>query len=164
VEIRDATEAEHDEIGRVTAEAYRGLVRDETYLARIADVGERATRTQILVATDDDGSILGSLTLELARRVNPDDDPLEAHRAHIRMLGVAPSAQGRGIGTALMLEAERRAREAGKTEMTLHTTEWMRAAQALYDGLGYARVPDEVFPDGFVLLGYRKELGAASVD
>jgi ribosomal protein S18 acetylase RimI-like enzyme len=164
VHIREATEAEHDEIGRVTADAYRGLVKDESYLARIADVGERATRTQILVAVDDDGRILGSLTLELAERVNPDDDELEAHLAHIRMLGVAPDAQGRGIGKALMVDAERRARAAGKTEMTLHTTEWMRAAQALYDGLGYERMPDEVFPDGFVLLGYRKELGAVSED
>jgi ribosomal protein S18 acetylase RimI-like enzyme len=164
MEIREATEAEHDEVGRVTADAYRGLVKDESYLARIADVGERATRTRILVAIDDGGAILGSLTLELERRVNPDDDPLEAHLAHIRMLGVAPAAQGGGIGTALMVEAERRARAAGKTEMTLHTTRWMRGAQALYDGLGYERLPDEVLPDGFVLLGYRKELGAASDD
>lgn len=159
--IREATEAEHDEVGRVTADAYRGLVKDESYLARIADVGGRATRTQILVAVDD-GAVLGSLTLEVETRVNPDDDPLDERVAHIRMLGVAPAAQGRGIGTALMVEAERRARAAGKTEMTLHTTRWMRGAQALYEGLGYERLPDEVLPDGFVLLGYRKELGAAS--
>src|SRR4029077_12980883 len=116
MEIREATEAEHDEVGRVTADAYRGLVKDESYLARIADVGERATRTQILVAVDDQGSVLGSLTLELERRVNAEDDPLDTRVAHIRMLGVAPAAQGRGIGTALMVEAERRARAAGKTQ------------------------------------------------
>jgi ribosomal protein S18 acetylase RimI-like enzyme len=161
MEIREATAGEHDEIGRVTADAYRGLVRDETYLARIADVTDRAHRTEILVAVED-GTILGSLTLELTTRVNADDDPLEAHRAHIRMLGVAPDAQGRGVGTALMREAERRAAAAGKREMTLHTTKRMAAAQALYAGLGYERASEEVFPDGFVLLGYRKVLGAAS--
>ena len=161
VEIREALEREHDEIGRVTAEAYRDFVRDESYLERIADVADRATRTQILVATDGD-AIVGSLTLELSTRVNADDDPLEAHRAHIRMLGVAPAAQGRGVGRALMREAERRAVDAGKREMTLHTTERMRAAQAMYASLGYERMPDEILPDGFVLLGYRKELGSAS--
>jgi len=161
MDIREATEAEHAEAGRVTAEAYRGLVRDETYLARIADVADRAARTVILVAVDD-GAIVGSLTLELSRRVNPSDDPLENHRAHIRMLGVLPDAQGRGIGRALMLEAESRARAAGKTEMTLHTTQHMEAARAMYAALGYEQTPDEVLPDGFVLLGYRKELGAAS--
>jgi ribosomal protein S18 acetylase RimI-like enzyme len=38
----------------------------------------------------------------------------------------------------------------------------MTAAQALYDRLGYERMSEEVFPDGFVLLGYRKVLDAAS--
>ena len=161
MEIREATPEEHVEAGRVTAAAYEGLVRDPSYLARIADVADRATRTVVLVAVDD-GTIVGSLTLEVARRVNPRDDPLEAHRAHIRMLGVAPGHQGRGIGTALMDVAEARAREAGKTEITLHTTEPMTTARAMYAGRGYERMPDEVLPDGFVLLGYRKELGAAS--
>src|SRR5215217_884909 len=161
MEIREASADEHDEIGRVTADAYRGLVRDEAYLARIANVAERAHRTEILVAAED-GRILGSLTLELTTRVNADDDPLEAHRAYIRMLGVAADAQGKGVGTALMREAERRAAEAGKHEMTLHTTQRMTAAQALYDRLGYERMSEEVFPDGFVLLGYRKVLDAAS--
>jgi hypothetical protein len=32
----------------------------------------------------------------------------------------------------------------------------------MYDGLGYVRGDDEVLPDGFVLMGYRKELGADS--
>lgn len=161
MEIREATGDEHDEIGRVTADAYRGLVRDETYLARIADVAERAHRTEILIAAEN-GRILGSLTLELTTRVNADDDPLEAHRAHIRMLGVAADAQGKGVGTALMREAERRAVAEGKREMTLHTTQRMTAAQALYEQLGYERMSEEVFPDGFVLLGYRKVLDAAS--
>jgi ribosomal protein S18 acetylase RimI-like enzyme len=161
MEIREATAAEHAEAGRITAAAYEGLVRDAGYLERIADVADRAPRTVVLVAVED-GAIVGSLTLELAGRVNVRDDPLEAHRAHIRMLGVAPDHQGRGIGTALMRDAEARARAAGKTEITLHTTEPMAVARAMYAGLGYERDADEVLPDGFVLMGYRKELGADS--
>ena len=161
MEIREATPDEHAEAGRVTAAAYQGLVRDPAYLERIAAVADRALHTDVFVAIEE-GEIVGSLTLELSRRVNLRDDPLEAHRAHIRMLGVAPAHQGRGIGSALMHEAEARARAAGKREITLHTTEPMAAARAMYAGLGYERSPDEVLPDGFVLLGYRKELGAAS--
>ena len=141
VEIREALEREHDEIGRVTAEAYRDFVRDESYLQRIADVADRATRTQILVATDG-GAIVGSLTLELSTRVNADDDPLESHRAHIRMLGVAPAAQGRGVGRALMREAERRAVDAGKREMTLHTTERILGYAVRKHGIDPARFRD----------------------
>jgi ribosomal protein S18 acetylase RimI-like enzyme len=159
--IREATTAEHAEAGRVTAAAYQGLVRDPSYLERIADVADRARRTIVLVAVED-GAIVGSLTLEVSGRVNARDDPLETHRAHIRMLGVAPGHQGRGIGTALMREAEARARAAGKTEITLHTTAPMSAARAMYTGLGYERGPDEVLPDGLVLLGYRRVLGADS--
>jgi ribosomal protein S18 acetylase RimI-like enzyme len=162
VEIRAAKPGEHAEAGRVTAAAYEGLVRDPSYLDRIADVADRASRTEVLVAVDR-GAIVGSLTLELSRRVNARDEALEAHRAHIRMLGVAPRDQGRGIGTALMDEAETRAREAGKTEITLHTTEPMTTARAMYARRGYERLPDEMFPDGFVLMGYRKLLDAGSV-
>jgi hypothetical protein len=35
----------------------------------------------------------------------------------------------------------------------------MRAAQAMYEALGFERMEDRVFPDGFVLLGYQKRLG-----
>jgi ribosomal protein S18 acetylase RimI-like enzyme len=52
-----------------------------------------------------------------------------------------------------------RARERGKACVTLHTTHRMRAAQAMYEGLGFRRLPDRTFPDGFVLLTYEKAIG-----
>ena len=166
IDIREATPAEHAEAGRVTADAYREFVGPddadwERYLARIADVAGRASRTTILIAVGS-GRILGSLTLELEGRVRDDEDeefrPLEPEEAHIRMLGVDPTARGRGVARALMAESERRAVASGKTVLTLNTTRRMRAARAMYEGLGYERDEDTVFPDGFVLLGYRKRL------
>ena len=77
------------------------------------------------------------------------------------MLGVDPAAP-RGVARALMAESEAQARAAGKTLMTLNTTRRMKAAQAMYQRLGYERTEDTVFPDGFVLLGYmtpRPKLG-----
>jgi ribosomal protein S18 acetylase RimI-like enzyme len=167
-EVREARPEEYEEAGRVTAEAYLEFAVPggsdwPAYLARIADIGERASRTTILVAVED-GRILGSLTLELEDRVADwdDDPPLRAGEAHIRMLGVDPAARVRGVGAGLMRGAEARARAAGKTYVSLHTTEKMVAAQKMYASLGYERSPDHVFPDGFVLLGYRKELDATS--
>ena len=166
MEVRVALPEEHDAAGRVTADAYREFVRPgdddwKRYLARIADVGERADRTSIVVAVED-GRVLGSLTLELEGRVRDEGDvdhrPLAVGEAHIRMLGVDPSARRRGIARTLMAEAERLARDAGKREITLNTTERMEAAQRMYEALGYERIEDTVFPDGFVLLGYRKRL------
>ena len=166
IEVREATVDEHAEAGRVTAEAYREFVRPgdsdwNRYLQRIADVTDRAGRTTVLIAIEE-GAILGSLTLELQGRVRDESDeehrPLAPEEAHIRMVGVAPTARGRGVARRLMAAAERAAREAGKTRMTLNTTERMRAAQAMYERLGYERTEDTVFPDGFVLLGYTKGL------
>jgi len=165
IEIREATPDDYAEAGRVTALAYREFVPAdddgdwERYLARMADVGERAERTHILIAVEG-GQIRGTVTLELDGRVGDwdGDPPLRPGEAHIRMLGVDPAARARGVGTELMAACEARARAAGKRFVTLHTTRGMEAAQRMYDRLGYTRSEDHVFPDGFVLLGYRKEL------
>ena len=163
VEIREATPQEHAEAGRVTAAAYREFVAPgetawESYLDEIADVAGRAPRTYIVIALED-GRIVGSATLELDGRVDEGSDrALESHEAHIRMLGVHPDARGHGVATHLMDHCEATARDAGKTLMTLHTTSRMRGAQAMYESRGYERMPDRVFPDGFVLMSYRKTL------
>jgi ribosomal protein S18 acetylase RimI-like enzyme len=162
IEIRVAGADDYRAAGAVTAEAYREFAREgdsdwHEYLERIEDVEGRAARTTILLAVEDD-EIVGSATLELDGRTDPDDDPLAPHEAHIRMLGVHPDARGRGIGRLLMTGCESRAREAGRTTVSLHTTERMLAAQRMYQALGYERGEDWVFPDGFVLLSYQKQL------
>jgi ribosomal protein S18 acetylase RimI-like enzyme len=162
VEIREALPEEYAETGVVTAEAYREFFAEadselKAYLDEIADVAGRATRTTILVAVDGD-RIMGSATLELDGRTDEDAQPLAPDEAHIRMLGVRPDARGAGVGRRLMAACEERARAAGRTRMTLHTTTLMRAARQMYASLGYERSEDRVYPDGFVLLGYAKQL------
>jgi ribosomal-protein-alanine N-acetyltransferase len=53
-------------------------------------------------------------------------------------MAVEPDARGAGVGRALLDEAERRARAAGRTVVSLMVTEENAAARALYDGAGYA--------------------------
>lgn len=163
VTVREARPDEHEEVGRITVAAYREFVRDgdadwHEYLETIANVEGRADRTTILVAVDA-GRIVGSATLELFDRVERDDDPpLHPDEAHIRMLGVHPSARRLGVARTLIDACFERSAAAGKTFMTLHTTSRMTAAQAMYDTLGFQRLADRVFPDGFVLLTYRREI------
>jgi ribosomal protein S18 acetylase RimI-like enzyme len=164
IEVRPVRDEERAEAGRVTALAYREFVRPgeqawEEYLGHITDVEGRADRALVLVALDD-GRILGSATLELGARIDPDEDPpLAPDEAHIRMLGVDPDERGRGVARALMDACFDEARSHGKRRMSLHTTQRMPTAQAMYEGLGFERLPDRVFPDGFVLLTYEKPLG-----
>jgi ribosomal protein S18 acetylase RimI-like enzyme len=160
VEIREAYPEEYAEAGVVTADAYREFFFDtehHPYLEEIADVAGRARRTTIILAVDGE-RIIGSATLELDGRTDEDHGPLAPAEAHIRMLGVHPDARGAGVGRQLMAVCEERARKAGRTRMTLHTTTRMRAAREMYAGLGYERSEDRVLPDGFVLLGYAKQL------
>ena len=163
IEVRRALPQEYEEAGTVTALAYREFVRPgdddwNRYLDRIADVGDRAQRTVVLVAVEN-GRILGSATLELEGRTEEDEPPLLPDEAHLRMLGVHPDARRRGVAGMLMDASMQEARHAGKRRLTLNTTRRMRAAQAMYEALGFERMEDRVFPDGFVLLGYQKRLG-----
>jgi ribosomal protein S18 acetylase RimI-like enzyme len=162
MEVRAARSDEHGEAGAVTALAYREFVRPgetawEEYLEQIADVEARARTATVLVAVEDE-RILGSATLELERRIDDDDPPLAADEAHIRMLGVDPEARRRGVALALMAACFDRARAAGRTRVTLHTTHRMKVAQAMYERMGFERLADRVFPDGFVLLTYQKRI------
>jgi ribosomal protein S18 acetylase RimI-like enzyme len=162
--VREARPEEFADAGEVTAAAYAEFVRPEdadwkAYVEELRDVETRANRAIVLVAVEEPRNrIVGTLTLELSARIDEDSPPLPEDAAHIRMLGVLPDARRLGVARALMDDAERRARAAGKARLTLHTTGRMRAAQAMYDTLGFSRAPDRVYPDGFVLLGYERAL------
>jgi ribosomal protein S18 acetylase RimI-like enzyme len=111
----------------------------------------------VLIAVED-GRILGSATLELDSRIEDDDEALPPDQAEIRMLGVDPGQRGRGVARAIMDACFAWAAKAGKARMLLHTTQRMEAAQAMYESLGFERLPDRVFPDGFVLLTYERPI------
>jgi ribosomal protein S18 acetylase RimI-like enzyme len=162
MEVREVRPDEYEEAGRVTALAYREFMLPgedswEEYLEEIADVTTRAARSLVLVAVED-GRILGSASLELGERIDDEDPPLAADEAHIRMLGVHPDARGRGVASELMEACFERARRAGRSRMTLHTTMRMPIARGMYERMGFERLEDRVFPDGFVLLTFEKAI------
>ena len=57
--------------------------------------------------------------------------------AHLEVLAVAATAEGRGIGRALIVDAEARAGERGARSMTLHVFAANERARGVYEGLGY---------------------------
>jgi len=163
VEIRPVRHGEHEAAGRVTASAYEvfgpaGASPNADYLARVADVAARADHAVVLGAFED-RRVLGTVTLELDGRIPGGHPraPLEGDQANVRMLGVNPGVQRRGIGRRLMEASIDAARQAGKRRVTLETTEEMTAAQRLYEAMGFVRGADLVWEDGFRLRTY--ELG-----
>ncbi len=160
MEIRDARPEEHVALGQLTLAAYRTVgAWSAGYEAELVDVAHRAAHGTVLVAADDDGTLLGCLTL-----VPPGPNGLSEHTvdgaASIRMLAVDERARGRGVGEALTTEAVTRARAMGAAQMVLHSATTMTAAHRLYARLGFTRDPslDWVPEPDVELLGFRLPL------
>jgi ribosomal protein S18 acetylase RimI-like enzyme len=164
VDIRPVAPSEHLEAGRVTARAYEAVGSERVspnadYIDRVADVATRSWHAVVLGAFEDD-RVLGTVTLEIDGHIpgGHPRPPLAEDQAHVRMLGVDPDVQRRGVGRRLMDATIELAREAGKSRMALETTETMVAAQRLYEGMGFRRGPDQVYDDGFRLRTYELSL------
>jgi len=78
------------------------------------------------------GVIAGTVQFDLAT------PPNQPHRAEVKKLLVHPNERRNGIARALMLALEDRARELGRTLLTLDTAS--AGAEQLYSSLGYVRV------------------------
>jgi GNAT superfamily N-acetyltransferase len=167
MEIRLGRSEEFTAIGDLVAEAYDAINPFELgdYADELRDVSARAARAEVLVAVDGTGTLLGAVTYvpgpesALAEFDDPDS-------AGIRMLAVAPAAQGQGVGRALVEVCVDRARAAGRREVLLHTTDWMTTAHRLYARLGFERDPSMDWPapedeGDFWLRGFRLRLEQA---
>jgi ribosomal protein S18 acetylase RimI-like enzyme len=108
---------------------------EQAVLAARFAAGERLA--DVLLAEGDGGSPLGFVYLERLTDYFTGGD-----HGHVSMLAIAPGAEGRGVGTALMAAAEAWARERGLPYLTLNVFAGNHRARALYERLGYQ--PDTV--------------------
>lgn len=162
MEIRDLRPEEYEEGGRVTRLAYEEYARASgswegwsEYLEELADIKGRADRTVVFGAFED-GRVLATATLEVDRTVGDDDAEVPPGAVVLRMLGVDPSARGRGIGRAMVEESLARTLALGRQELLLRTHESMLPAVRLYETMGFERVPDrDMQMESGVLIAYR---------
>ena len=167
--IRDARPEEYAEVLAVTRAAYEQYApampadRWEWYLQNMAETITQppAAGAPERIVAEADGRILGSVLLFPAGSAEGDEP-------HVRLLAVPPAGRGRGVGRALMDDCLRRARAAGAATLTLHTTTLMGVAKAMYERMGFVRVPELDFhpegtPEGgdqvVTVMGYRYRLG-----
>jgi RimJ/RimL family protein N-acetyltransferase len=127
----------------ITGGEWRTPGEERRYLRSI----RRHPHAAVFVA-EADGTIIGRLSI--ARDAHPASD-------HVADVGLMVDRGHRrvGAGTALMVEAERWARQVGVRKLELHVFPYNQAAIALYEGLGYER-------EGFRRRHYRR--GAELVD
>jgi ribosomal protein S18 acetylase RimI-like enzyme len=110
------------------------------YLDSAGDVRSRLDVAELLVAVLD-GEVVGSVTY-YAPGPRAEAQGWPADWAGLRLLAVAPVARGLGIGRAIMEASVERARADGATALALHTTEMMEVARAMYERMGFIRVPE----------------------
>jgi ribosomal protein S18 acetylase RimI-like enzyme len=133
VELRRATAEDAQAIGAVFDAAVRA---GWTYLGDLAQkpmfapedwdrlVADHAPPNVLLVATDEDGRVIGYTA------VHPDD-------GEMFLLFVDPAHAGRGVGRLLLSAAHDALREAGCTEAFLFVHEQNERALAVYASAGY---------------------------
>jgi len=164
VDVRDELRGDRTAILAVTLAAYEEYAGPlgehwEPYRRHIeATVADPGAAEQIVAARD--GKIAGTVLLYPAGVPLPGTQIEAMEWPEVRLLAVAPSERGHGIGEALMRECIARARLRGESALALHTTALMRAALRLYERLGFRRDPALDFhpAPGLTVSGYRLDL------
>lgn len=141
MEIRRAASDEHTLIGELTVAAYAGFTTgaEDLYVEHLRDVETRDREAEVWVA-EDEGIVTGTVTV--APEGSPWRELGKQGEGEFRMLAVAPEAQGRGVGEALVRHIVERFRDAGRSRVVLCSLEDMTAAHRIYRRLGFERAPE----------------------
>jgi GNAT superfamily N-acetyltransferase len=118
------------------AESIAALFTDEGYPSGPSDIVERLTRfasdhSQVVVA-EHDGDLLGFMAVHALPRFEHDDRILR-----VLALVVDAGARERGVGHALMAEAERIGTELGAAFVEVTAGHHRPDARRLYESIGY---------------------------
>jgi ribosomal protein S18 acetylase RimI-like enzyme len=170
-EVRLVRDGEIAAVRAMVRQAYAGdFELTDGYLAEIEAVADRAREHEVWVAGDAaTGALLGTVTTPRAgRRLSPvarHDDELD-----FRFLGVSSGARGRGVGERLVRHVLALAASRGIRRVVLNTGPEMRAAQRLYERLGFERLGEREYefvrPDGssFLMMAYGRDVRPGDAD
>jgi ribosomal protein S18 acetylase RimI-like enzyme len=165
--VRRVLRGEMKAVGALRVEAYKAkdlLAVDPGYEATLRALGADG-HGMVFVAVDDavaagDGELLGTVMLE---PWHPDSEVARGtDEVEVRALAVAPQAQRRGVGRALMQAVISEATALGARRLMLSTQSAMTGAQPLYQALGFTRDPERDWSPvpGYTLLAFTLPLGA----
>lgn len=157
--IRKATARDAAAVAALWTEAYvtlGGGGRVDPYAD--ADLLETARRGGEVFVAEQGDAVVGVVVLFAPEA--PCRAVGEAGEAELSRLAVASGARGAGVGRALVVLCEERARAAGWGAIALWSRPYQREAHRLYESLGYRRVPerDSVDETGHERLVFRLAL------
>ncbi len=143
ITVRQATEADFDDIRRITRDAYVSagyMEADNPYIKELENVEDRAANALLWVA-ELDGKVAASTAITFAGQ--PYTDIAIEGELEFRMLAVDPALQRGGVGRALVTAVVEYARSLeGIHAVSLTSMIPMTKAHALYRSMGFERVPE----------------------
>jgi GNAT superfamily N-acetyltransferase len=159
IRMRPAREADMPAVYAVFRDAiehmnHSGIFQWDDIYPTPAILDDDRAKGQLYVAEDEAGRVAGVVVL--SEECHPDYQTaawqyggpcLIVHR-----LCVSPSAQGKGVGRALMLSVENWAREKGYADIRLDAFSRNPHALRLYDRLGYVRRGEATWRKGLFYL------------
>lgn len=114
------------------------LALDDAQAFWDASLAQAARGVRFVLGAFDGDTLVGTVTLHC------DCPPNQPHRGEIAKMMTAVSHRGRGVGSALLREAEQMARQQGRTLLVLDTAV-DEGATGFYEKLGYTlagMIPD----------------------
>jgi GNAT superfamily N-acetyltransferase len=161
IKLRDTRPDELEEVSQLLVASYQQYQKSmsperwDWYRNDMMDVRGRMMDSNLIVA-EVENRIVGTVTLYS----QGSNQGWPKGWASVRLLAVHPDYRGHGIGHALMEECIRRCRRLGIKTIGLHTTDFMEVARAMYERMGFKRVPEFDFhPDpNRVVCAYRLDL------
>ena len=136
VAIRAMTAADVAAAARLATQL--GYPSTSKQVARRFDAIQAAADSQVLVAVDESGAMVGWIHIFGNRLLESEPD------AEIGGLVVDESVRGRGVGSALVLAAESWARERGYSVVSVRSNVVRREAHEFYQERGYGVVKTQV--------------------
>lgn len=140
---RLARPEDFDAVCCITLDAYLNaghFPESHPYLRILGDVERRASLAQVWLA-ELDGRATGTVMLTAAGQ--PYTEVARDRELEFRMLAVDPSAQGLGVGRAMVRWILDHAETLGGVDaVVLTSAAYMVPAHRLYESLGFERVPD----------------------
>ncbi|MTI22057.1 GNAT family N-acetyltransferase [Fulvivirga sp. RKSG066] len=164
--VRDAKPTEFEQIGELMVKVYSQLDGFPTaeeqpdYYKMLAEIGELTKNEgiRLFTAVNEKDEIVGAVVYikDMKDYGSGGIATMEQNAAGFRLLAVDPEARGKGIGKLLTNACIDQAKEDGRGQVIIHSTEAMDIAWGMYEKIGFKRSIDLDFQQGRLpVFGFR---------
>ena len=169
ITIREVQKSEYNQLGQLMIDVYSRLdgfpsqKEQPNYYEKLANIGvlNEQRDTKVLIAISSDTKILGGVVFfsDMAMYGSGGTATSEKDASGIRLLGIDPQFRNSGVGKALTHACIQMAKEAGHSQVILHTTQAMQVAWKMYQKIGFIRSTDlDFMQENLQVFGFRHKL------